>query len=86
MVIKMNKKEQIMKQMSIHSSFHITGCANYVKRPKNAVYLSAANSIEHELTKIRSVSDEIFRNAKTRQELRGITPPNFAKAFMEANK
>lgn len=38
-----------------------------------------------ELKKIKSVSDEIFRNAKTRQDLRSITPYGFAKAFMEAN-
>lgn len=39
-----------------------------------------------EIKKIRSIGDEIYKNAKTRQELRGVTPTGFAKAFFEANK
>ena len=34
----------------------------------------------------KSIGDNIFRNAKTRQELRSITPPKFAQAFFEANR
>ena|GEM_PF-2962000 len=47
----MNQKELIKNKEQIRGSYHVTGCANYVKRAKNAVYLSAANSIEHELAK-----------------------------------
>jgi len=39
-----------------------------------------------ELREIRSIGDLVFANPKTRQELRGITPPKFAQAFFEANK
>jgi len=44
------------------------------------------NLLMPELVKIRSIGDNIFRDKKTRQELRSITPPNFAKAFFEVNK
>lgn len=37
------------------------------------------------MEEIRSISDNIWKNTKTRQELRSITPEGFAKAFFEAN-
>jgi len=38
------------------------------------------------MKEIKSIGDNIFRDRKTRQELRSITPLGFAKAFMEANR
>jgi len=38
------------------------------------------------MQEIRSIGDNIFKNTKTRQELRSITPAGFAKAFFEANR
>jgi hypothetical protein len=37
------------------------------------------------MQEIRSISDNVWKNTKTRQELRGITPAGFAKAFFESN-
>ncbi len=49
----MNKKDLTIQRKNILKSYHITGCQNYVKRPKNAVYLSAANSWKHECLKAK---------------------------------
>lgn len=38
------------------------------------------------MPEIRSISTNIFRDKATRQELRSITPPGFAKAFFLANR
>lgn len=42
-----------MKKTEIenYKKYHTPGCQNYIKRPKNAIFISPANSIEHELTK-----------------------------------
>lgn len=40
----------------------------------------------YEMKEIRSIGDNIFRDRNTRQELRGITPTSFAKAFFKANQ
>ncbi len=37
------------------------------------------------MEEIKSISDNVWKNTKTRQELRSITPQGFAKAFYEAN-
>lgn len=37
------------------------------------------------MPELRSIGDNIFRDVKTRQALRSITPPGFAQAFFEAN-
>ena len=47
----MNKRDMMMKLNGFWKQYHVTGCNNYVKRPKNAVYLSAANSKRHEMAK-----------------------------------
>ncbi len=39
-----------------------------------------------DIKKYKSIGDLIFRDKITRQELRGITPPGFSKAFFEANR
>lgn len=38
------------------------------------------------MTEIRSISDNIWKNTKTRQELRSITPRGFAEAFFKENQ
>lgn len=38
------------------------------------------------MEEIKSISDNIWKNTKTRQELRSITPQGFANAFFKANQ
>lgn len=49
----MNKKDLIKKRSETYKKYHIPGCQAYYKRPKNGVYLSSANSIEHEMAKAK---------------------------------
>ena len=48
----MNKLETKRKRIEIMKKYHTPGGQNYVKRAKNAVYVSAANLIEHEVGKL----------------------------------
>jgi len=33
--------------------YHIPSCPNYMKRPKNAIFISSSNSLEHEMLKLK---------------------------------
>jgi len=48
-----------MKRLEIenYEKYHIPGCANYVRRPKNAIYISTANTIAHEFAKLKICYD-----------------------------
>jgi len=41
-----------MLKQSVMRSFHTPGCSNYVKRAKNAIFITPMNSIEHEIAKL----------------------------------
>lgn len=47
----MNKLGLIQKRKEVLGSYHIPGCCNYYKRPKNAIYFNPSNSLSHELKK-----------------------------------
>jgi len=47
----MNKKQLKLKELSIWKKFHITGCQNYVRRPKNVLVIHKGNSYAHEKAK-----------------------------------
>ena len=49
----MNKKELMLKRTEIWKKFHTPGCQNFCKRKRNAVFISPANSIEHEVGKLK---------------------------------
>lgn len=40
-----------MQRRKVYNSYHIPGCGNLNRLKKNAVFLSAANSFEHEMAK-----------------------------------
>lgn len=73
-MIRLNKKEQKIKEIDTIKSYHTPSCNAYVKRAKNAIYLNPTNSWEHEMAKcracyeLRSTSSnfitEAVRNAK----------------------
>jgi hypothetical protein len=44
----MNQTERL-----VYNSYHLPGCSNLHKRKVNAIFISPANSIEHELAKTR---------------------------------
>lgn len=48
----MGKREVIKRIKEVHSSYHIPSMPNYYKRPKNAIYISAANGPIHEHKKL----------------------------------
>jgi hypothetical protein len=48
----MNKKDRIRIRNENYKQYHIPGCPNYVKRPRNAIYISPGNSLKHELKKL----------------------------------
>lgn len=47
----MNQITLTKQRKAVMGSYHIPGCTAYYKRPKNAIYFSPANSIQHELKK-----------------------------------
>ena len=47
----MNQRELLIKRRKVWYSFHIPGTTNLHRIKKNAVFLSAANSWEHEQRK-----------------------------------
>lgn len=49
----MNQKDTILMQTKTWHSYHVPGMGNYTTRPKNAIFLSPANSEEHEMEKCR---------------------------------
>lgn len=49
----MDKKTLIMKQRETLMKYHTPGCNEYNRRPIDAIFLSPANSIEHEMAKCR---------------------------------
>lgn len=49
----MSKSSQALKVKKHYSLYHTPGCPYYVKRPKNAVFISPANSLEHEVAKLK---------------------------------
>ncbi len=50
----MNKKDRIIKKTEVWKSYHIPSMPNYMRRPKNAIFISSANSYEHELLKFKT--------------------------------
>jgi len=42
---------KIKPEVINYRKYHIPSCPAYMRRPKNAVYYSAANSIKHEISK-----------------------------------
>jgi len=49
----LNKKEQAIQEKKIWYKYHIPGMGNLNRVKKNAIFISAANSYEHELEKFR---------------------------------
>lgn len=47
----MNERELMLQRKRVYNSYHISGCSNLHRVKKNAVFLSVANSLEHELAK-----------------------------------
>ena len=47
----MNKKQTITEEIRNWRAYHVPGMGNYTTRPKNGIFLSAANSWEHEKEK-----------------------------------
>ena len=47
----MNKKELMMTRRKNWYKYHIPSCGNLMRVKKNAVFLSAANSLKHEMRK-----------------------------------
>lgn len=58
----MNKKELLLKRTETWKKFHTPGCQNFCKRKRNAVFISPANSLEHEIAKLKVCYD--LRKAK----------------------
>lgn len=57
----MNQKERKLSRIANMKKYHTPACSNYIKRAKNAVYISPANSIEHEIAKLK-VCYELRKN------------------------
>ena len=49
----MMDKEIYKKRQETYKKYHIPGCSAYYRRPKNAIYISPANSLKHELAKAK---------------------------------
>lgn len=49
----MSQKELLIKRKNVWHSFHVPGKGNYTTRPINGIFLSPANSWEHEQAKCR---------------------------------
>jgi len=47
------KKKLLLAKISVMRSFHTPGCNNYIKRAKNAIYITPMNSWEHEFEKFK---------------------------------
>lgn len=60
---------------SFISKYHTPGCSHYIKRAKNGIFISNANSFEHELSKcvgalqVRKYGD-VFFNDKMKSLIR----------------
>lgn len=50
----MNKREKMMIEKENYSKYHIPSCPSYMKRPKNAVFISTSNSLDHEILKLKT--------------------------------
>lgn len=48
----MNKKDKLISKINVMRSYHTPGCNNYVKRAKNAIFITPMNSMEHEVAKL----------------------------------
>lgn len=48
----MNLKERKKNKTANMKKYHTPGCQNYVKRAKNAVFISPSNSLKHEMKKL----------------------------------
>ena len=48
----MNRKELIQFRMKVWTAYHAPGNPHYCKRKRNAVFISPANSLEHEVGKL----------------------------------
>lgn len=53
-----------LKEIETYRRYHIPNCHNYMRRPKNAVYLNPANSILHERKKFEVCYDLQKNNCK----------------------
>jgi len=70
----MNKRELNKKRRETYNKYHTPSCGNLIKRKQNAIFLSPANSWEHEQAKAKVCYDllknkekfitESVRNAK----------------------
>jgi len=47
----MNQREKILKINENHSNYHVPGCLQRERLKKNAIFISTANSIQHEVMK-----------------------------------
>ncbi len=45
------------KERAVYNSYHLPGCSNLHKRKINAVFLNPANSLKHELEKLKVCYD-----------------------------
>ena len=50
----MNKRQRIIKIGEVWKRYHIPSMPNYYKRPKNAIFISSANSYKHEQLKFKT--------------------------------
>ena len=73
----MNKKQKLLKEKEVYSSYHIPSMPHYMKRPKCAIYINPSNSLEHEILKLKTCYDlqsngskyitEAMRNTKDKK-------------------
>jgi len=47
-----NKKELELQRDKIWKRYHVAPMANYCKRKKNAIFISTANNLKHEIAKL----------------------------------
>jgi hypothetical protein len=48
----MNQKELMWKKSGNYKKYHVPGCTEETRRPKNAIYIRPGNSIKHEVGKL----------------------------------
>jgi len=48
----LNKLQRIKKEKETYEKYHTPGNSNFIRRPKNAVFLNPSNSLSHEVKKL----------------------------------
>ncbi len=60
----MNQRDLTIQRKMVWRKYHVPGMGNYTTRPINAIFLSPANSLEHEMEKCRQCYEQLKARTK----------------------